>query len=370
MTSGRAVRHSTTPTRLSAAQLDWSTSAPPPVEITSGWGPWQLGHSRRSLARNSITARSSWRKWASPWSAKICAIGFPARATMRVSTSANSHPSRRATIGPAALLPVAMKPVRISLGVICVAARIAAVSAVSVVAHLLEEAFEVARNLGQRIAAELFQKSGREFERDHRLRDDRRGRNCAYVGSLDRADRLRLALDVHRAQRTHQRRQRFEREAHAQRLAGAHAALGAAGIIRVPGEAMLPGVVADFVVQFGPANPARGKSQPELDALGGLQAEQREREAAVEFAIPLHVTAEADRQSGRDDLDDTAERVAGFFARVDFRDNFAFSIRVSDAHLRRFGDAAQLRNAQLRMRLRLGRADARDVTQHVDSEWR
>src|SRR5271170_6902107 len=138
----------------------------------------------------------------------------------------------------------------------------------------------------------------------------------------------------------------------------------------VPPEAMLGGVVTDFVVQFGPANPARGESQPELDALGGLQAEQREREAAVEFAIPLHVTAEADRQSGRDDLDDTAERVAGFFARVDFRDNFAFSIRVSDAHLRRFGDAAQLRNAQLRMRLRLGRADARDVTQHVDSEWR
>ena len=43
-----------------------STSTPPPVEITSGNGPWQCGHRRRSLVRCATASRSSCRKRASP----------------------------------------------------------------------------------------------------------------------------------------------------------------------------------------------------------------------------------------------------------------------------------------------------------------
>src|SRR5271170_8432074 len=99
---------------------------------------------------------------------------------MAVSTSTNSHPSRRATIGPTELLPVAMKPVMINFGVIASQRAFA----VSVIADLFEEAFEVARDLGQRIAAELIQKRRRQFKRHHGLRDHRGGRNRTDVATL------------------------------------------------------------------------------------------------------------------------------------------------------------------------------------------
>ena len=47
------------------------------------------------------------------------------------------------------------------------------------------------------------------------------------------------------------------------------------------------------------------------------------------------------------DLDDAAEGVAGFFARVDFGDDCAFGVGIGDPHLRRFGNAAQLGDAQI-----------------------
>src|SRR5260221_341227 len=134
----------------------------------------------------------------------------------------------------------------------------------------------------------------------------------------------------------------------------------------MPREATTRSVVALFTGRPGPANRARRESQAQLDALGSLQAQQRERKPSVEFAIPLHMAAESDGQSGRDDLDDAAERVSGFFARVDFRNDFTFRFRIGDAHLRLFRNSPQLRDAQLGMRLRFGRADTRDVAEHLE----
>jgi hypothetical protein len=50
---------------------------------------------------------------------------------------------------PDRAFPVAMNPVRISLGVICVIARIQSRACALVVADLFEEAFEVASNFDQ-----------------------------------------------------------------------------------------------------------------------------------------------------------------------------------------------------------------------------
>src|SRR5260370_42237820 len=108
-------------------------------------------------------------------------------------------------------------------------------SAELVVADLFEKSLQVARDLEDRVAAEFFQKCGREFERHYRFRNNRRRWNSAYVGALDRADRLRLGLDIDRAQRAHQGGKRLERDANAERLAGAHSAFSAAGIVGVAG---------------------------------------------------------------------------------------------------------------------------------------
>ena len=129
-------------------------------------------------------------------------------------------------------------------------------------------------------------------------------------------------------------------------------------------------VVADFVVQLGAAHPRRLEAPSDLDALDRLQAQQRMREASVELAIPLHVAAEADRQSGRDHLDDAAERVAGFLARVDFGDDRALGLRVGHPHLRFLGDAPQFVDRKILGRFRFGRADADAVSEHRDAERR
>src|SRR5258708_34784738 len=110
-------------------------------------------------------------------------------------------------------------------------------SAESVVADLFEKSLQVARDLEDRVAAEFFQKCGRELERHYRFCNNRSRWNSAYIGALDRADRLRLGLDIDRAQRSHQGGKRLERDANAERLAGAHPAFGAAGIVGVAGEA-------------------------------------------------------------------------------------------------------------------------------------
>src|SRR5216683_7842497 len=97
-------------------------------------------------------------------------------------------------------------------------------------------------------------------------------------------------------------------------------------------EAALGGVVADLIVEGRAADARRAEAHPELDALDRLQAHQRVADPAVELAIPLHVAAESDRQARRHDLDDAAERVAGFLALVDRRDYRALGGRVANAY--------------------------------------
>ncbi len=128
-------------------------------------------------------------------------------------------------------------------------------------------------------------------------------------------------------------------------------------------------VVANFVVQARASYPPDLKARAEFDALGGLQAKERMRETPVELAIPLHVAAESDRKPRRDHLDYAAQRVAGFFARVDLFDDRALGDRIGNPHLRFFRDAPQVRATEIVRRFNLGCADTHDVAQHVNSEW-
>src|SRR5690349_23177996 len=82
------------------------------------------------------------------------------------------------------------------------------------------------------------------------------------------------------------------------------------------------------------------------------------------------MAAEADREPGRHHLDDAAERVAGFLARVYRGDHRALRVRVGDAHLRFLGDAAQFLYRDIGGSPGLGRADADDVAENLDTEGR
>ncbi len=134
------------------------------------------------------------------------------------------------------------------------------------------------------------------------------------------------------------------------------------------GEAALLAVVANFVVQFRAEDARRTEAHPELDALDRLQAHQRVRDAAVELAVPLHVAAEADRESARNHFHDAAESVAGLFAFVDCGDNPVLGGRVGNPHLRILCDAPQVLDTHFGRHSRLGPADADDVAEHGNAE--
>ena len=106
MTSGRAVRQTTGPPARIASRFSSSRMAPPPTATTR-----PAPSSRASTARRTAR-RSHARNSASPWSAKIRAIDFPASRSTSASVSTNSRSSRAANRRPTALLPVPMKPAK------------------------------------------------------------------------------------------------------------------------------------------------------------------------------------------------------------------------------------------------------------------
>src|SRR6266851_3801632 len=164
--------------------------APPPVAITAGCGLPHRAHRRGSAVISSIRSRSSLRKCVSPLSLNMMEIGSPARCSSSASQSTRGHPRRLASARETTLFPVAIKPVRMTLGAI--APRRAGLK----VANLFEIAAVVARDFHERVAGEFFEEGVGEFEGNRILGDHGGGRNRAYVGAFDRAGRLGFGLDV------------------------------------------------------------------------------------------------------------------------------------------------------------------------------
>src|ERR1700733_15799867 len=104
-------------------------------------------------------------------------MGFPARAASRSSQSMRRQARRRAMARATALLPGAMKPVRISFGAMTARTR-------SEVAHLFQVAPIIVGDFSERIAAEFFQKRVRELEGDDGLGDYGGGRDRTNVGAV------------------------------------------------------------------------------------------------------------------------------------------------------------------------------------------
>src|SRR5690606_15311101 len=95
-------------------------------------------------------------------------------------------------------------------------------------------------------------------------------------------------------------------DARDERRAGGDSALEAARVVAQAavsaGEAER-GIGLDLVVDGGAGQARGGEAHADLDALHRLDGHERVGDPAVELAIPGSVAAEADRQTGRDDLE-------------------------------------------------------------------
>ena len=118
-----------------------------------------------------------------------------------------------------------------------------------------------------------------------------------------------VRVEARRAQRPHQRRQRLHRHAHDDGLPVRHAALDAARAVALaPVAARL--VEQQLVVHGRPGLAGVCERVADLDALHGLDAHGRGRQASVQAQPGLGVRAETGRAAEGADLDDAAERVA------------------------------------------------------------
>lgn len=110
-----------------------------------------------------------------------------------------------------------------------------------------------------------------------------------------------------------------------------------------------------------------GEAVADLDALDGLDAHHRGRQPGVQAGLTAHVRTEADRHSGRDDLDHAAEGVAVLLRRLDLGDHRLLGVGVEGAD-RTGVDGLEVGDARWRTDIRIARADRDDVGDDVDAE--
>ena len=144
-----------------------------------------------------------------------------------------------------------------------------------------------------------------ELPGDRRLGDDRERLDGGHVRALDERLRRLAGLEVDRAERLHQRRQRLHRGADDDLLAVRDAGLDAARVVRVAAA-----VGADLVVRLGAEQAGQREAVADLDTLHGLDPHQRDGEPCVEAVLLRRVRAEPRRHAGRAHLDHAADRVA------------------------------------------------------------
>src|SRR5579875_782939 len=215
------------------------------------------------------------------------------------------------------------------------------------------------------VAAELLLHRAREYQRDHRLAHHRRRGDRAYVGALVLHLRLGAAGEVDRVLARDGGGDRLHRRAQHQRLAVGGAALEAARAVGGPHRAARP--PADGVLGGRTGQARDGEALAELDALDGVDAEDRLGDQAVELAVPLGIAAQARGHADRGDLEDAAERFAGLLGRVDARLHPLGRLGVGAAHRRCLGPAEQLVPLQV-VGPRCDIADGDHVAVHADAQ--
>src|SRR5262249_13292775 len=127
-------------------------------------------------------------------------------------------------------------------------------------------------------------------------------------------------------------------------------------------------VEENLVMDAGARTTRRLESHAELAALDRLDRAEGLRKAAVEPPVPLHIRAETDGTAERDDLEDTAERVAFALGVVDSGDHRGLGGGVGAADFRALGAPRQLVAGDGKV-AGAGASDLGHVTQRRDAEF-
>src|SRR5712691_68256 len=136
----------------------------------------------------------------------------------------------------------------------------------------------------------------------------------------------------------------------------------------MPCEALCRRVIANLVVQLRTADARRVEALAKFNALDSLQTHQCMSDSPVELAVPLHMTAQADRQPIRDYCDHSAERVPVLVADIDLCNDGTLSVGINDPHRRLLADTRKLFETDVGGHLRLHAADTGNIAQYGNAE--
>src|ERR1035438_3930529 len=180
----------------------------------------------------------------------------------------------------------------------------------SEIPHLSEITFKIAFGFAERIAAEFFQKSLRQHQRHHGLRDYAGGGHHAHIRALIGGQGRFAGDQVHRFERTAQRGDGLQESANEQVLSVGDATLQAAGAIGSAGEmARLP-IIVDGVLHHGAEAGGVLSRESQLDAFHGLNGNDGLSQAPIQARVPGGVRSQAGGHAVRDHFEHAARRVA------------------------------------------------------------
>src|SRR6266404_7938342 len=152
-----------------------------------------------------------------------------------------------------------------------------------VTAQLLSIAFKVPLHLAQAVAAKLLSHCRGQHQRDHRFANHAAGGNDRDVRTFESSPLFLLRIDINRAQRAPQRRDRFQVAAHAQLFAVGDAAFQSAGPIAGANKFLRLFVITNLVVNFRAGQGTDRSTSADRDRLHCGDRHHRLRQTSVKF---------------------------------------------------------------------------------------
>src|SRR5260370_1270593 len=241
----------------------------------------------------------------------------------------------------------------------------------SIRSNLRAIAIEVSLQLTQRVTTKLLSYQARHGGRDPR---PRRYTGCWHntdIAALIRCLHGLAGLEADAGEGPAQGGDGLEIAAHDDVFAVGDTAFDAAGVVllaRDLGEGFVGALVADRIVDSRPEGCGGGDSAAQFDSLDGLKAHDGLREEAVQSLVPVGMSADARRKAVDDDLEDSADGVAGAKDSIDLglHGGFALGVYAVEEDLLLGLKPCDL--APLGRTLQLGLADADDVAGNLDAE--
>src|SRR6266511_5416007 len=117
----------------------------------------------------------------------------------------------------------------------------------------------------------------------------------------------------------------------------------------------------NLIVNLRPRALCHAEAHSDLYAFNRLNPHDRRGELTIELSVPRHMTTKTGRTAGRDNLNDSAERVAALPCLIDRSYDSGFGGSIGYANRRVFGNPLNIRIVRRRREVDVNASQHRDM---------